>query len=144
VGTVLVEPHAMRDPRYRGGEWTKYRAVGIDRVRIAGSNQVTVFNLDMHYLWNSVTKSTAQVKLKNTKEDGCIGKVRLAQTTDRYEPSYGFNGNYQVEIYGHWEWVDFWGCDAGGCRYVNSHSWEYKVDSIVVTLLPGTNSELAK
>lgn len=131
LGDLIIDPSSIGDPRFSGGDWAKYEWRVYRRERSTGSNTVTEFKIAIHYMWNSRTRSTAQVKIMNTMENGCTGVSRSADAS----PPTGFNptssgqlafGN--IIVYGYWYTIDYISND----RYIGSDDWAFQMTGISV------------
>lgn len=69
----------VKDEDYQGAEWSKVSVVvqGNDYMGMAAAEAgVGVpFLIEVHYWYNQNTKAVQQMKLKNTKEQGCAGEI---------------------------------------------------------------------
>lgn len=82
VGILIIPAGLIGDPLYNNGEWSKYQAAHIERVRSGTNVIVRRYSITIHYMYNGVTGQVAQVKLKNSRTDGCDGRRVQATYVD--------------------------------------------------------------
>lgn len=84
IGPVIVRAADMRDPRYPGSEgWEKYEFTEYQN-DWSRANEATEqeYKYVIHYLFNKVTGAWAQMKLKNSYQEGCTGKTIPRRTAN--------------------------------------------------------------
>jgi hypothetical protein len=116
VGTKIIDATLINDPRFSDGDWDKFSHTEISRSRSGGSIYITRFELNIHYMYNRQTGATAQVKITNTYESGCVGVVRVGQTQVDPEYQYYWDG----VVTGAWIWDSCYYCVGGGFSYLVS------------------------
>lgn len=133
-GVEKISSEVIGDPKFNDGNWSKYEAYFIERVKIGGTaNEFMRYRFKMHYMYNRVTKEIAQAKLKHPVVEGCDGE-RVTSTTPVSFIQVD-TGGFEIIVRGHWEWWDRY----SNYEYTGSDSWNYVVDSIEIIPRPSKN-----
>jgi hypothetical protein len=75
VGTQV--PRVITDPNFGDGQWIKMQATGESiEWHDHSKGEVRVYTYNVHYMFNVATRQVFQVKLKNSFDAGCVGKVK--------------------------------------------------------------------
>ena len=78
--TIMYGP--FRDPLYQDPNWEKREWHMRFRNSIptspAAQRYVQVYYVELHFMYNRLTKQAAQIKFKSTTDQGCVGETKLA------------------------------------------------------------------
>jgi hypothetical protein len=122
IGTIIFDGTTLGDPRYAGGTWVKYSYTRIDRSTNVTTDPgyLTRYRIEIHYMYNTVTKAFEQLKLKNTAQEGCVGQ-RIRTTVGNYldgvaAPVSGVGSSWYIQGY----WRDGYVDVGNGPEYAGS------------------------
>jgi hypothetical protein len=89
----LIMYGPFKDPQFALAGWEKRSIVEIkhysEKVSLIGSAfylRQREVRIEIHYMVNSMTLGTAQIKFKNTVDEGCTGKVKKTIHTGQASP----------------------------------------------------------
>jgi hypothetical protein len=77
-GDIIMDPiknGPFLDPAFSSPGWLKYNNNVILRVTDTPNRTVTRYSVHIHYMYNTITKTADQIRIKSTFDSGCKGKV---------------------------------------------------------------------
>jgi len=74
VGRVIMTNFG--DPQFQGYGWVKMTTSRITKVMTSPFVNMTLFNIEIHYMFNVQTLESTQYKIKTSFESGCLGIVK--------------------------------------------------------------------